>query len=138
MFHVQSFQDVKTVFWQGHFFAGRALFRTSAGRRILDAISRWEFFCRYCKEPIRKVVPNHFDIIFLTSGTKATAAMGGILRQIVSCFRITLQANALRVIFDFKIKTAGLPWRVCCRSISPVSVLLYKLTLYESHTRARF
>ena len=36
---------------------------------------------------------------------------------------------------DFKIKKSCLRWVGCCRSISPVSVLLYKLTLYEPSAR---
>ena len=96
-FRDKNFEVVKTAFWQGHFFVGTPLLRTRAVTRALDATSRKRFFRRYCKEPTTTFVVNDFDNTFLIFGANAPAAMGGILRQIVPCFRITLQANALRV-----------------------------------------
>ena len=96
VFHVQIFEVVKSAFWQGHFFHGTSLLRTSAGTGAPDATSRKDFFRRYCNEPIRKVVPNHFDYIF-----------------------------------QFSTQMAGLRWAASRARLCPVSVLLYKPTLYE-------
>ena len=84
---------------RGTFVDVPALLRTRAGTSHIDATSRKDFLRRYCKEPSTTFVLNDIDTKNRFQNQKVTAAMGGLLPLNFTCFRITLQANALRVIF---------------------------------------
>ena len=94
---VQIFEIVKVAFWQGHFFAVMQILRTRAGTSHIDATSRKDFLRRYCKDTTRRVVPNDIDTKKRFQNQKGPAAMDGLSPLNFTCFRITLQANALRV-----------------------------------------